>query len=291
MSADNAIILAAGCCSRFVPVCFDIPKGLIPIRGETLIERQIRQLHEKHVFDITVVTGALADRFDFLSRKWNVRLIYNPDYATKNNFASLLAAKEWLGDTIITSSDLYFPRNIFRTTCNYPYYASVFAKGKTSQRTLALDENSKIVGTSYGGADAWITFGGHARLSADISRKLLKCMSDAYDNPAFSNRYWVDFQDDDINGMPMYAEKLQDGAIVEFNTLESLRLFDPGFRISAVSPTMRRICSSLNVDEEAISGFEAVKEKNKAVGCEFDVNGKRFCYMRESDEVISLDNK
>ena len=64
MSADNAVILAAGCCSRFVPVCFDIPKGLIPIRGETLIERQIRQLHERRVFDITVVTGALAERFD-----------------------------------------------------------------------------------------------------------------------------------------------------------------------------------------------------------------------------------
>ena len=41
---DNAVILAAGFSSRFVPVCFDIPKGLIPLRGETLIERQEEQM-------------------------------------------------------------------------------------------------------------------------------------------------------------------------------------------------------------------------------------------------------
>ena len=84
----QAIILAAGYSSRFVPLCFDLPKGLLPVKGETLIERQIRQLRDIGIKEIHIVTGAYAEQFDFLKNKHDVNLIYNKDYAAKNNFAS-----------------------------------------------------------------------------------------------------------------------------------------------------------------------------------------------------------
>ena len=46
MKVDNAIIMAAGTSSRFAPLSFERPKALIEVRGEILIERQIRQLRE-----------------------------------------------------------------------------------------------------------------------------------------------------------------------------------------------------------------------------------------------------
>ena len=49
MIVDNAIILAAGFGSRFVPLTFTVPKGLIPVKGIPMIERQIQQLLEKDV--------------------------------------------------------------------------------------------------------------------------------------------------------------------------------------------------------------------------------------------------
>ena len=42
----SAIILAAGLSTRFAPLSFDKPKGLLEVNGEILIERQIRQLKE-----------------------------------------------------------------------------------------------------------------------------------------------------------------------------------------------------------------------------------------------------
>ena len=54
---DNAIILAAGMSSRFVPLSYEIPKGLLVVKGERLIERQIRQLKEAGIDDITVVAA------------------------------------------------------------------------------------------------------------------------------------------------------------------------------------------------------------------------------------------
>lgn len=41
---DNAVIMAAGLSKRFAPVNAYCPKGLTLVKGEVLIERQIRQL-------------------------------------------------------------------------------------------------------------------------------------------------------------------------------------------------------------------------------------------------------
>lgn len=38
---ENAVILAAGMSTRFVPFNFEKPKGLLSVKGEVLIERQI----------------------------------------------------------------------------------------------------------------------------------------------------------------------------------------------------------------------------------------------------------
>ena len=53
----NAIIMAAGMSARFAPLSYELPKALLTVKGEVLIERQIRQLHEVGITDITIVVG------------------------------------------------------------------------------------------------------------------------------------------------------------------------------------------------------------------------------------------
>lgn len=289
MKIDNAVILAAGFSSRFVPICFDKPKGLLTVRGETLIERQIRQLKEVGITDIHIVTGAYRDQFGFLAKKHGVNLIFNPDFETKNNFASFYAAKDVLGNTLITSSDLYFPRNIFVSECEHPYYASVFASGNTTQRCLTLDESDKIIATSYTGHDCWITFGGHAVLSREISKKLLGYIAPIYDNPDFKNKYWVDFQDEHLAECPMYIKRLDKSDIVEFNTLDALKQFDPEFKAIEQSDTIRRICQKLSCKEDELCDFIPIKEGNKAIGCSFDFKDKKYIYLNTTHTLENTD--
>ena len=54
-SPRNAVILAAGFGLRMMPINQEVPKGLLEIHGEPLIERQIRLLQEAGIRDITVV--------------------------------------------------------------------------------------------------------------------------------------------------------------------------------------------------------------------------------------------
>ena len=51
-SQRRAIILAAGFGMRMVPINTEVPKGLLEINGEPLIERIIRQLQEVNINDI-----------------------------------------------------------------------------------------------------------------------------------------------------------------------------------------------------------------------------------------------
>ena len=63
---ENAIIMAAGMSSRFAPISYERPKGVLTVRGEVLIERQIRQLKEAGINDITVVVGYCKEQFFYL---------------------------------------------------------------------------------------------------------------------------------------------------------------------------------------------------------------------------------
>ena len=85
---NNAIILAAGMSRRFVPLSFELPKGLLNVKGEVLTERQIRQLKEKNIHEIIIVVGHMKEHFEYLREKFGVILVEAEDYAEKNNHAS-----------------------------------------------------------------------------------------------------------------------------------------------------------------------------------------------------------
>ena len=91
-NVDNAVIMAAGTASRFAPLSYERPKALIEVKGEVLIERQIRQLKEAGIDNISIVVGYMKERFYYLKEKFGVKIIENPDYLVRNNNGSLAAA-------------------------------------------------------------------------------------------------------------------------------------------------------------------------------------------------------
>ena len=90
---DNAIIMAAGASSRFAPLTFEQPKGLLRVRGEVLVERQIRQLKEAGIPDITVVVGYMKERFFYLEDKFGVHIVVNEEYTSRHNNSTLMLVR------------------------------------------------------------------------------------------------------------------------------------------------------------------------------------------------------
>ena len=141
---DNAVIFAAGFGSRFVPLTFETPKALIPVFGVPMIERQILQLIKKGITEITVVTGYLKEKFEYLRDKYNVKLVYNHEYDLKNNLSSLYFASDYLHNTYILSADNWIRENIFNEYEEKSWYSCIFAKGATKEWCVQTDKTGRI---------------------------------------------------------------------------------------------------------------------------------------------------
>lgn len=114
IKADNAVILAGDAGARFAPLSYEKPKGLIEVKGEPMIERQIRQLKEAGIKQIYLVTGYKQEQLNYLAKKEGVDLIANPGYAMQNSAASIWLAWDVIKNSFICAADNYFLHNPFK---------------------------------------------------------------------------------------------------------------------------------------------------------------------------------
>ena len=255
----NAIILAAGTSSRFVPLSLEKPKGLLVVKGEVLIERQIRQLIDAGIDDITIVTGYKADMFAYLRDKYGVETVFNGDYYRYNNTSSIIRVIDKLGDTYICCSDHYYKRNVFGEPANDSYYSALYAKGATKEYCLSLDDKDYITGVDIGGKDAWY-MAGHVFFTQAFSESFKKIITEAYNLESVRYGYWEDVYIEHINELPMQLRRYAEDDIIEFDTLDELRQFDESYVDDTRSPVVKEICELLNCEERELSGFKRVKD-------------------------------
>ncbi|MFR3046092.1 MAG: NTP transferase domain-containing protein [Veillonella parvula] len=68
---------------RMVPINVEMPKGLLEIHGEPLIERIICQLHEVGIREIYIVVGFMKEQYEYLIDRYDVNLVFNNEYMKK----------------------------------------------------------------------------------------------------------------------------------------------------------------------------------------------------------------
>ncbi len=248
----NAIIMAAGTSSRFLPLSLEKPKGLLEVKGEILIERQIRQLKEAGVNDITIVTGYKATAFDYLRDKFGVDLVFNEDYNRYNNTSSIIRVIDLLSNTFICCSDHYFSRNLFLDKSDESYYASLYAKGQTREYCLNIDSHDYIKDVKVGGQDSWY-MAGHAYFTESFSRKFHEILIKEYSKECVRNSYWEDVYIQYIKNLPMQIRRYSDSDIFEFDTLDELREFDSSYIGNTRSKILKDICQKMSWKESEIT--------------------------------------
>lgn len=107
----NAIILAAGRGSRLRHLTNEIPKPLLAPKGVSFIEGIIKNLREKGINDIVVVTGYKSEKFDFL--KDEVILVKNENWNKGNNITSIKAVINYMDNSLIVNGDIIMTENQF----------------------------------------------------------------------------------------------------------------------------------------------------------------------------------
>lgn len=282
----NAIIMAAGTASRFVPLSAEIPKGLLVVKGEVLIERQIRQLMEAGIDDITVVVGYKAEMFEYLASKYGVQLVLNEDYNKYNNTSSLIRVLDRLGNTYICSSDNYFPGNVFLGNPEHSFYSARFAEGNTSEYCLYMDEADNITNVVVGGADCWYMIG-HVYFAREFSERFKTILAREYAKEETKQGYWEDVYIRFINELPkMKIHRCGEDEIFEFDSIDELRTFDESYINNTRSSIIREIATQFGCSEAALAGFERIADSEHTLKFTFLKSGELFFYDGSVHSII-----
>ena len=282
MKKLNAVILAAGFASRFVPLSWQTPKGLMTVRGEVLIERQIRQLREAGVEDICVVAGYQAEKFFRLADIPGVQVRVNEQYAERNNHASLYAVRDLLGDTYVCSSDNYFPENPFLLPPDGAYYAAQYAQGPTDEWCIRTDAQGYITGADIGGRDAWYMLG-HTFWDEAFSRGFVDILLREYDRPGTAGKLWESIYLEHTDTLKMKMRRYPAGSILEFDSLDELRAFDAGYMEDTRCDLLARLAERLGGTQGEMSAFRPEKSAERAFS--FLFRGRRYCCHAETDTL------
>ena len=288
---DNAVIMAAGTSSRFAPLSYELPKALIEVRGEILIERQIRQLKEAGVPEIVVVTGYRAEDFAYLRDKFGVKLVHNPDYLTRNNNSTIRAVSGLLKNSYVCSSDNYFTDNPFEDEVDGAYYAAVYSDGETKEWCMTEDGDGFIDSVTVGGRGAWYMLG-HTFWDEKFTRGFLAILDRIYSEERTAGLLWESIYMEHLDVLKMKIRKYEDGEIFEFDTLDELRLFDPSYVDDTRSHILKDCARRLGCKERDITEVTAFKTgDNAAAGFRFTADGSRFEYDYETKTLKGVDKK
>lgn len=285
MEVDNAIIMAAGVSSRFAPLSYERHKAMTVVKGEVLIERQIEQLRSAGVSEIIIVTGYKAEQFDYLIEKYGVKLVYNPEYLTRNNNGSIWVVREYLGNSYICSSDNFFSSNPFENDIDGAYYAAEYADRHTEEWCMTEDEEGFINSVTIGGESAWYMIG-QAFWSREFSQKFLSILETEYAFPETKDKLWEKIFMAHLDILKMKIRKYEPGVIYEFDTLDELRAYDESYIDDTRSQILKEIAGELHVSERDMTHIQVIKGlKTEAAGFEFDCPHGHYRYLYETGKL------
>ena len=255
--------MAAGTSSRFAPLSYETHKSLLTVRGEVLIERQIRQIKDAGIDSVVLVGGYMKERFAYLREKFGVTIIDNPEYTCRNN--------------------------PFESCVDDAYYAALYADGPTPEWCVYEGDDGYIDRVSVGGENAWYMMG-HVFWSEPFSRKFVEILEREYDTPEIRDKLWEAVYAAHLDELKLRIRRYDQSDIFEFDSLDELRGFDASYIDDTRSQIIRQLAARLGCGEAALTDFHARKAcgSTQAVGFTFRYQNETYQYDYKNKEMEKI---
>ena len=281
----KAVILAAGFGMRMVPINTEIPKGLLEVRGEVLIERMIRHLHEVGITDIQVVVGFMKERYEYLIDEFNVQLVVNSEYQIKNNLHSLSKVKSSLDKTYIVPCDIWAEENPFSDFEPYSWYmvsdeTSVESTVRVNRkRELVMvdedEEGNQMIGLCY-------VMGQEAKAVQEKLQEFSK-------KPSYDHEFW-ECTLQDKNKWMIPSKVVDSKQYIEINTYEQLREID-GNSANLQTDAISIIQECFNVEVDEIKNITVLKKGMTNRSFLFECQNKKYIMRIPGEGTDHLINR
>lgn len=281
----NAIILAAGYGMRMVPINTEVPKGLLEVDGEPLIERTIKYLHETGVREIYIIVGYMKEHYEYLIDEYAVELVVCSEYAHKNNLHSLKLVADKISNSYIIPCDIWCGTNPFNRNELYSWYMVTDMMDKDS--TVRVNRKMELVTTDVSaGGNAMI---GIAYIKEEQAEALRNKIAEMCANPNYDGVFWEEalFEKD---RMTVLAKVVSGEKIIEINTYEQLRDLDNGSN-HLKTGAMNIIAETLGVSEDEIVDISLLKKGMTNRSFIFNCKGKKYIMRIPGEGTEQLINR
>lgn len=281
----NAIILAAGFGMRMVPINTETPKGLLEIKGERLIERTIRQLHEVGITEIYVVVGFMKEQYEYLIDEYGVDLIVAPDYATKNNLHSLKMAADHLSNSYIIPCDIWCEKNPYSRNELYSWY--MVSDLVDDDSTVRVNRKQElVVQKEQAGGNAMIGICYLLEAEAAVVRERLEEMGR---DSRYDGAFWEEtlYRKD---RMIVTARVVHAADAVEINTYEQLREIDSDSS-QLQTDAIQVICEALGAQQDEVTNITVLKKGMTNRSFLFSCKDKKYIMRIPGEGTDQLINR
>ena len=281
----NAIILAAGFGMRMVPINTETPKGLLEIKGERLIERTIRQLHEVGITEIYVVVGFMKEQYEYLIDEYGVELIVTPDYASKNNLHSLKKAVGHLSNSYIIPCDIWCEKNPYSGQELYSWY--MVSDLVDDDSTVRVNRKQElVVQKEQAGGNAMIGICYLLEAEAAVVRERLEELGR---DSRYDGAFWEEtlYQKD---RMIVTARVVHAADAVEINTYEQLREIDSDSS-QLQTDAIQVICEALGAQQNEVTNITVLKKGMTNRSFLFSCKDKKYIMRIPGEGTDQLINR
>ena len=255
---------------RMVPINTEVPKGLLEVNKEPLIERQIRQLHEAGIREIYVVVGFMKERYEYLIDEFGVELVVNAEYMTKNNLHSVYLVRNHLKNAYIIPCDIWCDQNPFDAYESYSWYmVSDLVENESSVR---VNRKMELVTVQEGnGGNAMI---GICYLTGEEAGTVAENIEKLSRDFRYDGAFWEEalYRKDK---MIVAAKVVHSSDVVEINTYEQLRELDSHSN-QLKTDAIQVICQALDVRQDEITDITVLKKGMTNRSFLFSSKGKKY---------------
>ncbi len=281
----NAIILAAGYGMRMVPINTEVPKGLLEVDGEPLIERTIKYLKEVGVHQIYIVVGYMKEHYEYLIDEYGVELVVCEEYAQKNNLHSIKLVTDKISNSYIIPCDIWCGVNPFSKSELYSWYMVTDMIDKGSN--VRVNRKMELAMTGMGeGGNAMV---GIAYIKEEQAENLRNKINEMCQNPFYDNVFWEEALVEK-DRMMVLAKVVSGESIVEINTYEQLRELDSGSN-HLKTEAMNIISDTLQVKEEQIVDINLLKKGMTNRSFIFSCKDKKYIMRIPGEGTSKLINR
>lgn len=278
----NAIILAAGGADINDKSSYSMPKGLYVKDNECLIQRQIEQLKNAGINDITLVLGYKQEMYFYLQEKYGVKLVINPEFRKKNNIYSLFVVANKLSNTYICNCDNYFLQNPFNQYEYKAFHTAVMKKNAKNELFAYTNENNKILNVCSDNPNLPCLYG-FAYFDKEFSKKIKNLLSKHIDNFRVYTMFYEEFIAKHAEQLNMYLHLYESSFILEFDSIQEIQNISTLFLDNISTNINKIICEVLECTKNEINAISILQKGLTNILFTFNVKGQKYIFRYPGD--------